>query len=94
MCDNAVFVYFDFVPDDSGAPDHYKFPAWPDTNRNLFVGSGQNPPASWVEAEGLAEETQHKCVRLEEILGTCTPVIFEFSNIDYLNWPEYCEPPE
>lgn len=92
ICDNAVFVYFDFAPADTNAPNHYRFPNWPDADRRLFVGDGKNPPSDWVKAEELGIGTKHDCVRLEEIKGTCTPVLFEFSNIDYSAWSAYCDP--
>ncbi|MEJ2719630.1 MAG: hypothetical protein P8181_00635 [bacterium] len=92
ICENAVFVYFDFAPADTNAPDHYKFPNWPDTDRRIFVGDGKNPPSSWLEAKGLDVGTVHDCVRLEETKGTCTPVLFRFSKVDYSGWPAYCEP--
>jgi hypothetical protein len=92
ICDNAVIVYFVFAPADSSAPHRYKIPNWPDTDRRLLIADGKNPPSTWVEAEGLSIGSEHDCVRLEEIKGTCTPVIFEFSNIDYVGWTKYCEP--
>lgn len=92
MCDNAVFVYFDFVSADSTAPSRYRIPNWPDTGRRLLVGDGKNPPLTWVEAEGLTVGTSHPCVRLEETRGTCTPVQFRFLDIDYSGWTPYCEP--
>ena len=90
-CANAVFVYFDFTPTDSTAPDKYRFPMWPDTNRKLGVGDGKNPPASWVEAQKLLEGTEHPCIRLEEIKGTCPPVIYAFPTVDFSTWADHCE---
>jgi hypothetical protein len=89
-CTNAVIVFFDFSPDNHDVVDHYKFPAWPDSNRRLTVSSGINPPDSWVAAQGLTENSEHRCIRQELTSGTCTPVIFEFTEIDYLNWKDFC----
>ncbi|UCG52448.1 MAG: hypothetical protein JSW58_02545 [Candidatus Latescibacterota bacterium] len=91
ICDDAVNVYFDFEPDDPNAPDDYRFPAWPDTRRSLFIADGKNPPYGWIEAEGIAEGTQHPCVRLEINKGTCTPVMFRLTEIDYQKWTDYCQ---
>jgi hypothetical protein len=94
ICSNAVIVYFDFIPDDPGAPGSYRFPNHPDTSRTLFIADGKNPPSTWIEAEGLGVGTEHECVRLEETRGTCTPVLFVFLNLDYTGWMEYCDPLE
>jgi hypothetical protein len=91
LCDNAVVVYFDFVPTDPSATVLYRFPNWPDIHRRLIVADGKNPPSSWVEAEGLTVGSEHACVRKEETKGTCTPVLFTFPDVDYSGWVEYCE---
>ena len=89
-CQNAVTVVFDFAPADSAAIHGYLFPAWPDSGRQLRVGSGLNPPRSWVEGQGLAEGTQHRCTRQEITVGTCTPVLFTFPDIDFSGWADSC----
>lgn len=94
ICDNVVFVYFDFIPDSASALENYKFPNWPDTDRRLLVADGKNPPASWIEALGLTEGTSHPCIRLEENQGTCTPVLHILPDIDYTTWQEYCNNPD
>ena len=91
-CKNSVVVFFDFFPTDTAAVSRYQFPAWLDSNRCLTVGGGINPPDSWVAAQGLTEQSEHLCIRQELTSGTCTPVIFKFSEIDYLAWIDYCVP--
>jgi hypothetical protein len=94
LCNNAVFVYFDFIPADSSAPDSYRFPNWPDTSRRLLIADGIDPPSTWIEAEGLGVGTEHDCIRLEEIRGSCASLLFELPNIDYSGWTGYCQPME
>jgi hypothetical protein len=91
ICDDAVTVYFDFGPDNPNAHADYRFPVWPDSNRTLFVADGKNPPYGWIEAQGVTEGTQHPCVRLEIKKGTCTPVMFVLTDIDYQKWTDYCQ---
>ena len=79
---NPVQVRFDFIPADPGAREDYRFPNMADERQLLTVAGGANPPRAWVEAEGLTEGTRHACVRREITRGTCTPVLFEFTEVD------------
>jgi hypothetical protein len=89
-CKNAVEVIFDFIPDDPAAIDDYLFPTSKDTGKRLTVGSGMNPPKTWVLEQGLTEGSEHSCIRREITKGTCTPVIFHFPDIDMNKWEETC----
>jgi len=90
-CDNAVIIIFDFAPDDSTAVDRYRFPAWPDTGRTFDLISVGSIPDSWVDKEGMTPGSEHQCVRQEIRRGTCSPLIFEFSDVDVSDWPDYCD---
>jgi len=81
-CADAVKVTFDFAPQDPAAVNHYFMPAWSDKGQHLTVLAGANPPRGWVLLQGLAEGSEHECVRNEITKGTCTPVIFEFPKTD------------
>ena len=87
---DPVEVVFDFVPDDPKAPDRYRFPAWADTGQHLTVPGGANPARQWTLNEGLTAGTQHACVRSEITAGTCTPVIFTLSDVDYTKGATAC----
>ena len=74
---DPVVVVFDFAPADPGDE------AGAATGWHLTIAGGANPPRAWVQAEGLIEGTQHACVRSDIVTGTCSPVVYEFSNADY-----------
>ena len=90
-CENAAVILFTFHPTDSSATNSYRFPAWPDTNCAFLVGSGCTPPLNWAISQGLVVGSEHRCARWEIIEGTCTPVIYKFSDIDYSAWGDSCE---
>ncbi|MDY6912445.1 MAG: META domain-containing protein, partial [Chloroflexota bacterium] len=79
---------FDFVPDEPGDVDRYRFPDWSDKGQYLTVGAGMNPPRAWVEDQGIVEGSTQRCMRLEITKGTCTPVIFSFPEIDFSGWAD------
>jgi hypothetical protein len=84
-CPNdPVEVVFDFAPDD---PDIGDLEA---TRFSLTISSGTNPPLSWVTAEGLEVGTQHPCMRRDITRGTCTPIIYTFTEVDYDAAAEQC----
>jgi hypothetical protein len=89
-CRNAGEIVFRFTPDDPTAPERYLIPDWPDTGQILTVGNGMNPPRSWVQDRGLRKGTIHRAVRREITRGTCTPVIFEFPDVDMTGWEADC----
>jgi hypothetical protein len=86
-CLNAVEVVFDFAPNGTSG---YIFPQWPDEGNLLTVGDGKNPPATWVAEKGLTPGSEHDAVRREIVIGTCTPVLFEFPDLDLTGWEEDC----
>ena len=83
-CTNAVEVVFDFAPTDTSLTEHVA------TGVTLTIGSGQNPPDSWVQDEGLTEGSQHPCNRWVITEGTCTPVIYRFTEVNYLDAIDAC----
>ncbi len=89
-CNNGVVVEYDFIPDDPNAPNNYSFPNWSDSSRNLKVGGGLNPSASWALSQGLTVGSLHPCKRMEIYEGTCTPVIFELLDVDYISYVDDC----
>jgi len=73
---NPVEVIFDFQPDE---PARVNLAA---TGHTFTIGEGVNPPLSWVQAEGLTPGTQHACIRRDITKGTCTPVLYQFPDVD------------
>ncbi len=81
-CDTAVDVRFDFIPYDISLLDEDPYSAWPVDSVRFMIGSGANPPRRWIEAVGLTVGTEHQCTRLWIYSGTCSPVIYQFDDID------------
>jgi hypothetical protein len=74
-CDNSpTLVVFTFEPDNQDPPT---------TGAKLLVSDGRNPPRAWVTAEGLTEGSRHPCVQGKLTKGSCTPVVYEFTGVDY-----------
>ncbi len=90
-CETAVFITFDFAPDDSSATDRYRFPAWPDTGRTFDIFGMTSIPAAWADKEELTPGSEHGCMRREIRTGACTPLIFEFPDVDLSDRPDYCD---
>lgn len=77
-CSNdPVVVNFDFLPDD---PAQAGLAA---LGVRLRISEGVNPPRAWTEAEGLVTGSLHPCVRRDISSGTCTPLLFVLSDVDY-----------
>ena len=89
-CDDSVIIVFDFVLDDPGEAGRYQFDGIPDTSRVFILPGGQNPPDGWADREGLTAGSDHRCLRREIRIGTCTPVLFEFPDVDDSDWQDYC----
>ena len=49
----------------------------------LTISEGVNPPRQWVESEGLTVGSQHVCTRRDISSGTCSPLLFDFTDVDY-----------
>jgi hypothetical protein len=73
-CADAVVVTFDFVADD-GAADVQ--------TGTITIAAGDDPPLSWVEDEGLTEGSTHDMVREDIDKGTCSPLLYTLTNVDY-----------
>lgn len=93
-CDSSVNIVYDFAPDDADAPDQYLFPGQPDTGRTFSIGftsMSQSPPLEWTEREGLTAGSEHTCIRMEIVEGTCSPVLFEFPDLDDSDISDFCD---
>ena len=85
-----VKVSFDFTPDDSSAKSKYLFPNVSDSRQNIRLSGGLNPPKDFMKVKGIIVGTSHKCVRKEIIKGACTPVLYEFPEIDFSGYAKHC----
>jgi hypothetical protein len=49
-----------------------------------------NSPKVYIIMKGITVGSSCKCIRKEEIKGTCSPVEFEFPEIDFTDYGDYC----
>ena len=83
-------IKFHFTPDNLEDIDNYLYPNWKDSNKLITIHSGMNPSNNWVIRNGIDINDKFTCFRKEILKGTCTPVIFDFPDLDL--YPEkYCE---
>jgi len=88
---NPVIVRFDFVSDDPNASFNPSLlQGCPNTNRTLIVGAGMNPSAEYMVVKGITVGSSYRCKRMEETKGSCTPVIFNFYEMNFSDYGEYC----
>ena len=80
--EDVVIIIFDFVPNNPSYINDYKIPHWPNTNRKFITV----PPRAWATANGIVVGSAHRCARDEITKGTCTPVMFHFTDIDEFSW--------
>lgn len=81
---DPVQVIFDYVPDD---PELAHLAV---SGIRLAISEGVNPPAAWVEDEGLTVGSTHPCLRRDIMSGTCTPLLFELLDVDYEAGVDQC----
>jgi len=82
---NPVEVVFDFTPANPADANTAT-----DTNRVLTVGDGKNPPLNYVLSKGLTVGSTHPCTRQIEISGSCTPVVFTFTDVNLSDYAASC----
>ncbi len=76
-CTNdPVRVLFDFTPADASLASRSA------TGVALTIGPGRNPPRAWVTASGLSVGSEHPAIRSDEAVGSCTPLVWELSDVD------------
>ena len=85
-CVDAMEVRFDFVPDDMEAVQNFNQAGY----QKITVGAGMDPSMEWVNQQGIEVGSEVKCIKKEITEGTCTPVIFEFSELDFSSWEQSC----
>ena len=79
---NPKKVSFEFVPDNASSVNNYIFPNVIDSMQYLSINSGMNPSLTWLENNAVEVGQVFVSFREEIIEGTCTPVIYTFSELD------------
>ena len=74
-------LMFVFVPNDSNIKSHYIFKNWSDTAA-LTINGGINPSQYFIDSLQISIGKEYKCNRAEIFHGTCTPVLFQFEEIN------------
>lgn len=75
-------IKFNFRPDNLEDIDNYLFPNWTDSNKLITIHNGMNPSNYWVIRNRIDIDDEFICFRNEILKGTCTPVIFDFPDLD------------
>lgn len=79
----SLEIIFDFVPHDPIEADKYRFAQGSDSYQTHTFEISEKSPRAWAEKRGLIEGSQHQCVRMDLIEGTCTPLVFDFPDIHF-----------
>ena len=77
---NPKRVIYAFTPNDSSATETYLFPNEPDSLQYFEISGGINPSQSWIENNEMEIGKEYTCLREEITQGTCTPIIFTFTD--------------
>lgn len=81
---NPVEVLFNFTPDDPKRSSRNA------QDRHFQIGSGMNPSMDFVENLGLKVGQTLRCIRKEIVRGTCSPLGFDFPDVDLSNYGKFC----
>ena len=77
----GVRIIFNFNPDDPSVRSRYRLPTWVDQSNSLTIHGGMNPSRQWACRHKIAQGRTFRCNRREIVVGSCTPVIFEFPDL-------------
>jgi hypothetical protein len=75
-------ILFEFTPLNLSDRQQYKIKNFSDTSRSLQINDGANPSLDWIKKNKIEVGKKYKCFRTELVSGTCTPVIFTFSDLN------------
>ena len=81
---NPVEVLFDFMPVDP------KLSCRNAQDRHFQIGAGMNPSMDFVEKRGLKVGQTLRCIRKEIVRGTCSPLGFDFPDVDLSDYGKFC----
>ncbi|MCK5169597.1 MAG: hypothetical protein KAQ75_06940 [Bacteroidales bacterium] len=75
-------IKFEFTPDNISDRDQYNYTNYNDSANYMRINAGMNPSQLWIDNNKIEIGKEYKCFRTEIKKGTCTPVIFEFPDLD------------
>ena len=78
---NPKKVLFTFIPNDLAVRNNYIFKNWSDTS-SMTINAGSNPSQQILDSLNISVGGEFRCNRQEITQGTCTPVIFQFEDVD------------
>ena len=78
---NPRKVLFVFIPNDTNNRANYLYKNWSDTVALTFNGS-VNPSQVILDSLDITIGKEFQCYRKEITLGACTPVYFEFTELN------------
>ncbi len=79
---NPKKLMFDFTPNTISDRDVYLFESHSDSGNYLTINGGMNPSQTWIDSNEIEVGKEYPCFRKEIITGTCTPVFFEFEDLN------------
>ena len=80
--ENPKLVIFEFTPANLSDRSKYSFKNFSDNSVQMKINDGANPSLAWIKKNKIEAGKKYRCVRTELTKGTCTPVIFEFPDLD------------
>ena len=75
-------IKFEFTPNNISDRDQYKYTNYNDSANYMRINAGMNPSQLWIDNNKIEIGKEYKCFRTEIKKGTCTPVVFEFPDLD------------
>jgi len=75
-------ILFEFTPVNLSDRQKYKITNSSDSSRSLQINDGANPSLDWIKKNNIKVGKKYKCFRTEIVSGTCTPVIFTFTDLN------------
>jgi len=75
-------IIFEFIPSNVSDRQKYKFTNFSDSAVSMKINDGANPSMTWVKNNKIEKGKKFRCFRTELVKGTCTPVIFTFTDLD------------
>lgn len=82
--DQPMQITFEFTPVNQSDRQKYKFTNFKDSVVHMKINDGANPSMSWIKKNKIEAGKKYKCIRTEITKGTCTPVGFEFPELNLM----------
>lgn len=82
--DKPMQITFEFTPVNLSDRQKYKFTNFKDSDVHMKINDGANPSMIWIKKNKIEVGKKYKCIRTEITKGTCTPVGFQFPELDLM----------